>query len=221
MAFEFCCFISYPHGQQDVLVPIVKDFVEGLETELGALTRQPIWFDRSLRGGSLIDPAISTGICKSVCMIMIYTPLYFDKEHTYCAQELKAMQDLELQRVKHLTDRSNGLIIPIILRGKKKFPETMKKRKFYDFTDYLFNSSSEKLRQAYAAQISEIAEYILDCCDSLENAAEPISHDCDKYGMPTSDDAKEFVESVLKKEIQEVVDSFPTRKESVSEEISK
>jgi hypothetical protein len=189
MAFEFCCFISYPHGQEDVLVPIVKDFVEGLKTELGALTRQEIWFDRSIRGGTLIDPAISKGICKSVCMIMIYTPLYFDKEHTYCAQELKAMQDLELERAKHLTDASIGLIIPIILRGKKKFPEIMKKRKFYDFTDYLFNSSSEKLRQLHAAQISEIAEYILDCCECLEKASGSISHDCDKYGLPTSDDA--------------------------------
>jgi hypothetical protein len=131
------------------------------------------------------------------------------------------MQDLELERAKHLTDASIGLIIPIILRGKKKFPEIMKKRKFYDFTDYLFNSSSEKLRQLHAAQISEIAEYILDCCECLEKASGSISHDCDKYGLPTSDDAKQFVESVLKKEIQEVVDLFPTRKETVSEEISK
>jgi len=221
MAYEYCCFISYPHGQQDVLVPIVKDFVQGLEREIGAQIRQPVWFDRSLRGGSLIDPAISTGICKSVCMIMIYTPLYFDKEHTYCAQELKAMQDLEQERLKDFTDKSKGLIIPIILRGEKKFPEKMKTRKFYDFTNYLFNGSSKKLRQAYAAQIREIAAYIIDCCDVLENASGAISHDCDKYGLPTSEDAKRFVESVLKKEIQEVVDSFPTRKETVSGGISK
>src|SRR6476660_8946664 len=207
MPFEYCCFISYPHGQQDVLVPIVKDFVEGLEKEIGSLTRHPVWFDKGrLRGGNLIDPAISAGICKSICMIMIYTPLYFDTEHTYCAQELKAMQDLEEERKKHLTDSSKGLIIPVILRGEKKFPEAMKKRKFYDFTNYLFNGSSKKLRQAYAAQIREIANDIIDCCDSLENASGPLSHDCEKYGLPSSDDAKQFVESVLKKEIKEVVD---------------
>src|SRR6476620_8409064 len=154
-------------------------------------------------------------------MIMIYTPLYFDTEHTYCAQELKAMQDLEEERKKHLTDSSKGLIIPVILRGEKKFPEAMKKRKFYDFTNYLFNGSSKKLRQAYAAQIREIANDIIDCCDSLENASGPLSHDCEKYGLPSSDDAKQFVESVLKKEIKEVVDSFPTRKAPVSEGISK
>ena len=56
MAFEFCCFISYPHGQENVLVPIVDDFIEGLKRDIGALDRRPLWFDQVLTGGRSTAP---------------------------------------------------------------------------------------------------------------------------------------------------------------------
>jgi len=139
MAFEYCCFISYPHGQENVLVPIVDDFVQGLKKELGAQDRRPLWFDQVLTGGRQVDEAIDAGLCKSACMIMLYTPLYFDTEHTYCAQELKAMQDLEEERLKFLNDKSAGLIIPVILRGEKRFPEATK-----------YNAAQKELRYLQA-----------------------------------------------------------------------
>jgi len=57
MAFEYCCFISYPHGQDEVLVSIVDDFVQGLKREIGAQDRRPLWFDQVLTGGRRIDEA--------------------------------------------------------------------------------------------------------------------------------------------------------------------
>ena len=212
MAFEYCCFISYPHGQENVLVPIVDDFVQGLKREIGALDRRPLWFDQVLTGGQRIEQAIGAGLCKSVCMIMLYTPLYFDEEHVYCARELKAMQDLEEERLKTLQDKTCGLIIPVILRGEKRFPEAMKKGKFYDFTKYLFNSPSDKLREKYADEIKDIAAYILDRCDSLEAAGQDPTHNCDAYPLPSIEVAKEFVEKVLGKKIVEIADTFPGRK---------
>src|SRR5688500_16106433 len=109
MAFEFCCFISYPHVQEEVLVPTVDYFVQGLKREIGAMDRRPLWFDQVLTGGRRIEEAIGAGLCKSACMIMLYTPLYFDEEHVYCARELKAMQDLEEERLRTLQDKSFGL----------------------------------------------------------------------------------------------------------------
>lgn len=219
MAFEYCCFISYPHGQEDVLVPIVDDFVTGLKKEIGAQDRRPLWFDQVLTGGRRIDEAIGAGICKSACMIMLYTPLYFDEEHVYCARELKAMQDLEQERLALLNDKSYGLIIPVILRGEKRFPEAMKKGKFYDFTQFLFNSPSDKIREKYAAQIKEIAAYILDRCDSLEAAEKDPEHNCDLYPLPSVAEAKAFVENVLRKKIVEVADNFPGRKAEAGAEV--
>ena len=219
MAFEFCCFISYPHGQENVLVPIVNDFVDGLKREIGALDRRPLWFDQVLTGGRRIDDAIGSGLCKSACMIMLYTPLYFDEEHVYCARELKAMQELEEERLRTLQDKSFGLIIPVILRGEKRFPEAMKKGKFYDFTKFLFNSPSDKIREKYAAQIAEIAAYIIERCDALEAAEKDPAHNCDAYPLPSIEAAKEFVEKVLDKKIVEVTYAFPGRTVEVAAEV--
>src|ERR1700743_854624 len=137
MAYDYCCFISYPHGQDNVLVPFVEDFVSGLELEIKAITRKKVWTDYNfLKGGNRLDEEVGPGICKSVCMILLYTPLYFDCDHTYCAREFKAMQDLETKRMAVLADKGKGLIIPIVLRGEKRFPKALsEKRLYYKFTD--------------------------------------------------------------------------------------
>lgn len=215
MSLEYCCFISYPHGQDNVLVPFVDDFVAGLEKEIFAQTRKRVWIDyKFLKGGYRLDEEIGPDLCKSACMILIYTPLYFDAEHTYCARELKAMQDLEEQRLKLLKDRGKGLIIPIILRGEKRFPKALsEKRLYYKFTDIEFNNPTEKIRVKFAKEIKEIAEYIIDRCELLDEVANKIPHDCDKFDLPSPDDAKKFVEEVLGKRIIDVAVPFVIRTE--------
>jgi len=211
--YEYCCFISYPHGQDDVLVPFVKELVNGLETEIYAQTKKRVWFDVDrLQGGSRIDQEIGPDICKSVCMILIYTPLYFDTEHVYCARELKAMQDLEEKRLKVLKDKGKGLIIPIVLRGANRFPLALsKERLFYKFTDIQFNNPAEKVQVKYAKEILDIANYIVDRCFSLDEVADQLPHDCETFALPSYDEAKLFVEKVLGKNISEVAVPFVVR----------
>jgi hypothetical protein len=215
MAFEYCCFVSYPHGQDDVLVPFVDDFVKGLETEIKAQTRKKVWIDyKFMTGGYRLDQEIGPDLCKSACMVMLYTPLYFDEEHTYCARELKAMQELEERRLLPLKDKGKGLIVPIILRGPKKFPKVLSdKGLYYDFTDIELNDPTEKIRVRYAKEIREIAEYIIDRCDCLDEVADSLPVDCDKYCLPSVGDAKLFVETVLGKKITSVAVPFVVRTE--------
>lgn len=212
MPFEYCCFISYPHGQNDVLVPLVEDFVDGLEQEIFAVSRKKIWVDlKNLQGGARLDETIGPELCKSACMILIYTPLYFDAEHTYCARELKAMHELEAQRMPLLRDKGRGLIIPVILRGEKKFPTVLKERKSYFFTDITFSNPADRIRIRYAKQIKEIAEYIIERCDMLEEVASHLPYDCDEFGLPSSEIAKKFVEEVLGQKVTDVAVPFVTR----------
>ena len=212
MSYEFCCFVSYPHGQDDVLVPFVNDFVIGLETEIKTQTYKKVWSDKFLKGGHRVDEEIGPDLCKSACMILFYTPLYFDTEHTYCARELKAMQDLETERLRTLQDKGKGLIIPVILRGVKRFPLSLKEtRKYWDFSRKLLNKPEDKIQEMYALEISEIAEYILDQCDLLEQDAKHLPHDCEAYRLPSAQDAKTFVETVLGRKIVEVPMEFPVR----------
>lgn len=220
MSFEYCCFISFPHGQRKRLVPIVKNFVEGLETEIALLTEKEIWIDSNfLEGGKRLDKTIGPSICKSACMIILFTPFYFDKEHVYCAREFKAMQDLEEQRLKLLENQGNGLIIPIILGGESYFPESLRKKSiYYDFTDIEHNNPWNKIRVKYKTEIKAIAKYIFERVKSLEKVMDKFSHDCDKYCLPTDDEAIEFIETILGEPIKDVAASaFVGRTENASE----
>lgn len=236
MAFEYCCFINYPWGPKPQLLRgarrnesaseramfmIVNDFVQGLQREISLQDRRPIWFDRSrLEPGNLLDTAIGQGICKSACMIMFFTKLYFDEEHPYPARELKAMQDIEEQRMKYLNDKSSGLIIPVILRNPEKFPEVMKNRLHYDFSAYALNQyPSAGLRKKYSAQIKEIADYILKRCESLEASASSIQQNCDQFCLPSVEAAQTFVQTVLGKRMEKVQESFPTRTTASTAEV--
>ncbi len=212
MAFDFCCFISYPHGQDDVLVPFVKDFVEGLSKEVKSQSRTPIWIDyQYLKGGSRIDGKIAPSLCKSACMIVFYTPLYFDAEHTYCARELRAMEKLEEARLAHLKDKGDGLIITVILRGAKKFPKALEaKRKYYRFDDIDLSDPADKIQVRYASKIREIAEYILERYDSLVEVAGDIKQDCDQFCLPSEEETREYIAKLLgRKEKPVPADPFP------------
>ena len=211
MPYEYCCFVSYPHGQNNVLVPLVQKIVEALEKEIGAQIRKRVWLDSNfLQGGNIINSEIGSKLCKSACMILFYTPLYFDREHLYCAQELKAMQDLEEQRLKLLKEKGNGLIIPIILRGEKKYPLSTR-YKYYKFTDIEMNDPIEQIPLKYAKEIRSIAEYIIERYEELDAVAHLLPSNCNEYSLPSEDDAQRFVENVLMKKIKDVEVSFVGR----------
>ena len=212
MPFEYSCFISYPHGQNNVLVPKVVDFVEGLEREILAVISKSVWVDtRNLPGGSRLDASVGPEMCKSACMILIYTPLYFDAEHDYCMRELKAMHELEEQRMPLLRDKGKGLIIPIILRGVNEFPKVLKRRIAYDFTDIAFSNPENKLSVRFDDQIKKIAEYIIEIYRLLEKASPQLPQDCERFGLPTSEAAIKFVEEELEHKVTGVPTPFVTR----------
>lgn len=211
MSFEFCCFVSYPHGQDNVLVPFVDDFVSGLSKEIYAQTRKKIWIDyKFLTGGVRVNEKIGQGICKSACMIVFYTPLYFDAEHTYCAQEFRAMELLEEERLLHLGDRGHGLIITVILRGAKRFPKVLgQKRKFYRFDDIELNDPEDKIQVRYAAELKEIAEYIIERNESLDEVMQHLKRDCDEFCLPGEEEVREYIRTVLRKDVAAPADPFP------------
>lgn len=218
MSFEYSCFISFPHGQKNVLVPIVKNFVEGLENEIYQLTNKEVWIDQNfLEGGNWLDQTIGPAMCKSACMIIIFTPLYLDKDHVYCARELKAMHELEERRLKLLEDRSHGLIIPIILSGQKYFPRALSEsRIYYNFTDIESNNPRHKIQKKYAKELKKIAAYIYDRCRALERVTGALSHDCNGYCLPSADDAIEFIETVIGEQVKDIVVPFAGRTEDAS-----
>ncbi len=200
MSLQYSCFISYPHGQDKVMEPFVKAFANLLKTEVGAQTRKRIWLDLwDLKVGYRVDGSIGADLCNSVCLVVIYTPLYFDKEHTYCAQEFRAMELLEAERLRLLPSPANkhyGLIIPVIVRGLPRLPNVIKNRKYAELIDIELANPPAKLRRRYGSEIRKIADYIVDCCVEFDLLQDDVLRGCDNFLLPSSAAVASYLESM-------------------------
>jgi len=220
MTIKYSCFISYPHGRGKAYEDFVREFVAALNDEMGVLTRKEVWIDyERLQGGYRYNQLIAADLCKAACMIVIYTPLYFDSEHNYCAREYKAMELLEEQRRAQLANRftaSRGLIIPVVLRGMDDLPKAIKDdRQAYDFEDLLLSDVRIKIREMYAKEIRGMAQYVVACVSQLERLSEELRvdlcGDCDEHCLPSEVEAKSFVEALLGRPVPQVTVPFVNR----------
>jgi len=220
MAFEYCCFLSYSHNPGELPDRFIKDLYNSLMSEIGALTREIktccVDWER-LKGGDFYDKRLSKALCKSVCMIMVYTPTYFDKRYTYCTREFRAMETIESRRLKLLDDFSDdhGLIIPIIYRGFKYLNPYIKdtRRTYYDFSGYIPGKDGENAlstHSTYAPKIKEIAEYVYDRYSML-NELWDMSEKCRDFELPSENDAKSWLDSVC---VSDAKRPFPGRQEN-------
>lgn len=198
MPLRYSCFISYRHTQED----IVQDLVSSLKRELGRWSDLDVYIDTArLEGGDFFNRELAKALCESVCLIVVYTPTYFSKQHNYCAREYKAMENLETERLSKLgfpKNQQHGLIIPLVYRGDKKFPLRIKnERQCYSFEAYQISGRDNLANPEYAAKIREIAEYIEERCEELQMVEEDVCACCDTIEFPEVEDILEWLEDML------------------------
>lgn len=200
MPFKYSCFISYRHGQNRLTERIINDLSEALSAELAAYFDKEIFLDRErLKGGTFFNEQLACAICESVCLIVVYTPVYFSAEHIYCTREYRAMEKLEavrLQALKLPADRQNGLIIPIVFRGADELPSDIKTtRQYYDFQDFDPTEPEMIRSDKYYDQIRTIAKYIYDRYKTLTRVKDldPCT-DCPNFMMPAEEEVKKWLD---------------------------
>lgn len=201
MAIKYSCFISYRHGQSQLAERIINDLCLALTNELELLTGMEIFVDRErLKGGDFYKEELAKAICESVCMIMVFTPTYFDNQSPFCAREYKAMERLEEERLKVLkrfTDKKCGFIIPIVFRGERSLPESIRgNRHYYNFGDFLLCDAEIGKHPAYAKKIKEIAETIFNVYEMLMGLPEDPCNGCDQFSLPSEEDVRPWLESI-------------------------
>jgi hypothetical protein len=184
---------------------LINDLNEALSEEIGVLLRdKSVYIDRErLRGGDFYKEALSLALCKSVCMIMIFTPTYFDPNHKFCTREFKAMEILEKRRLGLLEgqiEEPHGLIIPIILRGENYLPQFIKqKRQYYNFEGYIRPKNNNEnilcTHRRYNSEIKEIAKYIYESYSMLESIGD-ISDECKSFRLPSDEEVKDILNNV-------------------------
>jgi len=201
MAFEHACFVSYRHHEQSALAErFLADLCAALRNELTVLVEEDIFVDRErLRGGIFFDPALARALCRSICMVVIYTPTYFSRLKPYCAREYRAMEMLEekrLSRVQKALARECGLIIPIVLRGVKSLPIRISGlRQFYDFEKFSLTSRELAKNRQFEISIREIAAEIESRKQMLSTVAADVTCDCDMFSIPTEAEAHAWLDT--------------------------
>lgn len=189
MPFNRSCFISYRPISSEPYRAAVEDFYNELEGEvLFWVAPLNSYVDLQRSNSNFISPTLATTLCNSVCMVVFYTPPYFDLNYTHCAREYKAMEELEAQRMAllgHTDKMTQGLIIPIVIRGWDSFPAEIKNERLcYNFQDLVLGKKISRNRKA-RAEITRIARYIFERYQELrELQPDPCEH-CTQYLYPT------------------------------------
>jgi hypothetical protein len=202
MSFEYACFISYRHHEQSLLAEkFISDLSSALRNELALMIEEDLYLDRErMRGGTFFNPSLARALCKSVCMIVIYTPTYFSKTHPYCAREYRAMEHLEQLRLAKLDrtfSRECGLIIPIVLRGEASLPEDIRaNRHYYSFERFSLTSREIAKNKQFEQMVRDIASVIHARKQMFDALGEDLTCDCDEFNFPSNEDISPWLEAV-------------------------
>jgi hypothetical protein len=182
MPLRHSCFISYRHGKHAVLRQFVKQFHEALSGELERVSQPEPFLDAArLEGGAFVESTLAQGLCESACMVMIFTPGYFDPEHPWCMREFHAMTLLEKERLP--LNPLNSLIIPVILSGFDRLhPEVKAQRLVYRFDQFHLGETRLSKHRHHKHEIRRIAEYIRDRREELSVR----EWNCAGFQLPTA-----------------------------------
>jgi len=111
------------------------------------------------------------------------------------------MENLEEERLLKLglpRNEQHGLIIPLVYRGDKKLPPSIKNtRQYYLFETYQISGRDNLDNPDYAEKIREIAEYIEERCEELQMIEEDVCGCCDTFEFPKESGISGWLEGML------------------------
>ncbi len=195
MSFEYACFISYRHGLSPGYQKIYESFRRQLAVQVELyLPGMQVYFDTDrLRGGDFFNRALALALCRSVCMISLFNPYYFDPRHPYTAREYQAMVSLERQRLPLLPNGSwKGLIIPVVLRGT--LPEVISNERQYYELDLLAPDDWKKRK--FLKELRKIAKDIYVRHEAFRIAGVDPCRPCDGFEFPSEADILEWLTGI-------------------------
>ncbi len=99
---------------------------------------QKIYLDKYyITKSSNIEKELAEAICKSACMVLVFSQLYEHK--IWCLREFIAMEQIENKRKQMLGyryDRTRRMIIPIKLGVVDNLPSKIKGIQYVDFPNF-------------------------------------------------------------------------------------
>ena len=190
MSIRYSCFISYAHGQGELVKKFMYQFKQALIATLEPLLSKEVYMDDRHSPGYSFNEGIAQAICESICMIVVFSPVY--AESNYCIREFLAMENIEKKRKEKMGpnfDRTSRMIIPIVFRGDPdSLPRRIKDIHYYDFSK--FTLASLKLSKKDKEIIETIANRIYKHYQIIKNSnINIIDEECNKFLLPSEDEA--------------------------------
>jgi hypothetical protein len=186
MAYKHACFISYKRpprrltqGQTLLGRPRSRhlwiEFAEAFQETLDKyLTHLPSFRDQHLQPGDDYPQELATNLCKSVCMVALIVPEYF--ESAWCRAEWRAMELWEEKR--HEKGRAQ-LIIPIICTGDPNLLEAkIHPRQAIDLR-YIVSPNRQMSSIRTLTTIRDVADKI----NNLAKILPVVDIDCEAYSL--------------------------------------
>lgn len=132
------CFISYRHTHNEEAHRYVQAFVSQLKKCLSfEIPSVPVFFDEEgIQVGTVFHSKLAWQLQRSACLVVFFSPQYFDLDHPYCALEYRAMLELEKERQDQYGDRIGemSMIFPVVFRGRTSLPAELEARTPLDLT---------------------------------------------------------------------------------------
>jgi hypothetical protein len=196
MPFQHACFLSYRVGAEPGVNDLYRAFRKALAEQVDLyMPGMGVYLDQErLQGGAFYNPALAHALCHSVCMVVLFSPQYFDTEHTFCAREYQAMVKLEERRLNlSAQEDSEGLIVPVIIRGTLP-REISEKRHHFSLSDELLAANDLRLK-AVRKVLRGIAEVIYERYERLKPLEQELCGLCQGFAFPSPDDVSPMIRS--------------------------
>jgi hypothetical protein len=190
MPLRYSCFISYCHGEGELMRRFINDLTAALKSYLDPFFDEEIYIDENrLEPGYMYNEALATALCESVCMVVVYAPKY--ERHAYCRREFEAMERIESRRKQMArVSREKGMIIPVILRGAP-VPDKLKgRRQLLDFSKYTTVSPKISRNRKYVDDIDKVAQSIYAVYQELKKSEQDVCSQCNEFSLPPEQEAQ-------------------------------
>ncbi len=178
------CFVSWPHTKSEVLLDCARNIKKLIEEYLAISIPNPRVFidEEGIPVGDEWEKTLRHELCKSIVMVAICAPIYYDPSHKWCGLEFAAMDILSQKR---LVGEGMRAVIPIIIRIREDepLPEAVSKLQYYDFSSILTVGKKFYKTPECRKMIIKIVNRIDEIASKL--ASRQANTDCENFQIPT------------------------------------
>ena len=181
--YGYHCFISWPHTKSTDVSDCARNVKKLIEEYLAISVPNPRVFldETGIPGGAEWQETLRHVLCKSVTMIAICAPIYYDPSHKWCGLEWAAMDMLSQKR---LVGERVKAVIPIIIRIREDepLPDAISRLQYFDFSSI----TTVGKRYYKTSECRENIKKIVNCIDDIASllARRQVSADCENFEIP-------------------------------------